>query len=468
MPKKVMIIGAGPGGYTAAFHAADHGLEVTLIDHDPVLGGVCLNRGCIPSKALLHVAKIIHESREAKDLGLEFSEPRIDLDKIRSFKKGVVQKLTGGLAQLAKQRKVKFLQGRASFLTSNRIAVFQPDGQHQELEADHVILAAGSVPIGLPFAPLSGRVWDSTRALDLDEIPKRLLVIGGGYIGMELASVYQALGSAVTIVEMTPSLLPGADRDLSMILQRRAKTMFEDIRLKTRVTAIHDNNEHLTVDFESDQGQQHSQDFDTILVAIGRKNIFDGLGLGNTKVSLTNDEKFIRVNAQRQTDDPAIFAIGDITGPPMLAHKASAEAKAAVEAIAGEKTGFDPKAIPGVVFTDPEIAWCGLTEAQAKENNLDVTVSKFPWAACGRAIAINRAEGMTKIIADTATGRILGAAMAGPGAGAMISEAVLAIEMGALAKDIALSIHPHPTLSETFMEAAEGLFGQATHIYRKR
>lgn len=468
MSKKLVLIGAGPGGYTAAFHAADRGMDVTLIDQDPVLGGVCLNRGCIPSKALLHIAKIITESREAVALGLTFEAPRIDLDKVRHFKTGVVKKLTGGLSLLAKQRRVTVVTGRASFLTSNLIAVFQSDGHHQEITADHVILATGSLPIGLPFAPPSPRVWDSTRALDLDEIPKRLLVIGGGYIGMELATVYQALGSAVTIVEMTPSLLPGADRDLSMILQRRAKTLFEEIRLKTRVTAIHDKGECLSVDFESDAGETNHQDFDNVLVAIGRKNSFEGLGLANTKVSLTDDGKCIRVNAQRRTDDPNVYAIGDIAGAPMLAHKAAAEARVAVEAIAGEKTGFDPKAIPGVVFTDPEIAWCGLTETQAKEQGLDVTVSKFPWAACGRAVTLNRTDGTTKLIADTATGRILGAAMAGPGAGDMIAEAVLAIEMGALAQDVALSIHPHPTLSETFMEAAEGLFGQATHIYRKR
>lgn len=468
MKKELVIIGAGPGGYAAAFHAADKGLNVTLIDQDNILGGVCLNRGCIPSKTLLHIAKIITESREASDLGVEFNAPNINIDKIREFKNSVVTKLTGGLTQLAKQRNVEIIQGRASFLTPNILTVFKADGGHDEIEFKHVILATGSLPIGLPFAPTSDKIWDSTTALELTHIPKKLLVIGGGYIGMELATIYQALGSEISVVEMTPTLLPGADRDLSMILHRRAKELFTDIKLKTKVTVIKESNDQLSVAFENDKNETSTEKFDNILIAIGRKNIFNGLGLENANVKLTEDEKFIDVNVQRQTTNSNIYAIGDITGNPMLAHKASAEAKVAVAAIAGEKTGFDPKAIPGVVFTDPEIAWCGLTEAEAKEQNLDVIISKFPWAASGRAIAINNTNGVTKIIADSETNRILGVAIAGAGAGEMIAEGVVAIEMGALAQDLALSIHPHPTLSETLMEAAEGVFGQATHIYRRK
>lgn len=467
MQKDLVIIGAGPGGYAAAFHAADKGKNVTLIDQDDVLGGVCLNRGCIPSKALLHIAKIITESREAKDLGLEFDAPKIDLEKIRAYKTGVIQKLTGGLAQLAKQRKVEFIQGRASFLNSSTLSLKKSDGTNEEIHFNHAILATGSLPIGLPFAPVSDKIWDSTTALELKSIPEKLLVIGGGYIGMELATVYQALGSAITVVEMTPSLLPGADRDLSMILHKRAKSLFQDIKLSTKVTAIEKSGNNFSVSFETDKGETSQEEFDNILISIGRKNVFDELGLKNTKITLTDNQKFIQVNAQRQTTDSNIYAIGDIAGNPMLAHKASAEARVAVEAIIGEKTGFDPKAIPGVVFTDPEIAWCGLTQTEAKEKNIDVIVSKFPWAASGRAIANNRTDGVTKIITDAQTRRILGVAIAGPGAGEMISEGVLAVEMGALAQDLALTIHPHPTLSETLMEAAEGIFGQSTHIYKK-
>lgn len=468
MLKDLVVIGAGPGGYTAAFHAADKGLNVTLIDQDNILGGVCLNRGCIPSKTLLHITKIITDSHDVADLGVEFSDPKINIDKIREFKNSVVTKLTGGLTQLAKQRNVEIIQGRASFLTPNILTVFKADGGHDEIEFKHVILATGSLPIDLPFAPPSDKIWDSTSALELSHIPKKLLVIGGGYIGMELATIYQALGSEISIVEMTPTLLPGADRDLSMILQRRAKELFTDIKLKTKVTAIEESNNQLSVTFENDKGETSTDTFDNILIAIGRKNTFDGLGLINANIELTEDKKFINVNVQRQTTNSNIYAIGDISGNPMLAHKASAEAKVAVAAIAGEKTGFDPKAIPGVVFTDPEIAWCGLTETEAKDQNLDVIVSKFPWAASGRAIAINNTNGVTKIIADAKTNRILGVAIAGVGAGEMIAEGVLAIEMGTLAQDLALSIHPHPTLSETLMEAAEGVFGQATHIYRRK
>jgi len=468
MRKQLIVIGAGPGGYVAAFTAADLGLNVTLIDDGQNPGGVCLYRGCIPSKALLHIAQGSLESREAKELGVEFGEPRIDLDRVREFKSQVVSKLTGGLGQLAKQRKIEFIQGRAKFLSSNSVEVQKADGSKETLEFDHAILATGSLPITLPFAPRSERVLDSTSALELRNIPGRLLVIGGGYIGLELGTVYRALGSEVSVVEMTPSLLPGADKDLALTLSKRLQGQFKSIKLNTKVTAISETPNAVSVSFEDKNGQVLTEEFDKVLIAIGRKNVYDGLGLDNTKIQFSDDKKFIKVNAQRQTTDPSIYAIGDIAGQPMLAHKASAEGKVAAEAIAGHKAGFDVKAIPAVVFTDPEIAWCGITEAEAKDKGLNVTVSKFPWAASGRAVTLNRTEGLTKVIADADTGRILGVAMAGVGAGEMISEGVLAVELGALASDVALSVHPHPTISETFMEAAEGIIGQATHIYRPK
>lgn len=468
MKKELIVIGAGPGGYVAAFTAADLGLHVTLIDDGQNPGGVCLYRGCIPSKALLHIARIIQESREAKELGVDFGEPRIDLDRVRKFKAQVVSKLTGGLGQLAKQRKVEFLQGRARFLSSNSVEVQKADGNKEMIEFDHAILATGSLPISLPFAPISRRLLDSTSALELKEIPKRLLVIGGGYIGLELATVYRALGSEVSVVEMTPSLLPGADKDLVIVLSKRLQGQLKEIKLNTKVTAINETSSAMSVTFEDTNGHSSMEEFDSVLIAIGRKNVYDKLGLENTKIQFSDDKKFIRVNAQRQTTDPAIYAIGDIAGQPMLAHKASAEGKVAAEAIAGHTAGFDTKAIPAVVFTDPEIAWCGLTETEVKDKGLNVKVSKFPWAASGRAVTLNRTEGLTKVIADADTGRILGVAMTGVGAGEMISEGVLAVELGALASDVALSVHPHPTISETFMEAAEGIIGQATHIYRPK
>lgn len=466
MKNPLIIIGAGPGGYTAAFLAADKGIPVTLVDQDPVLGGVCLNRGCIPTKALIHIAKGIIDGREITSLGVDFGEPKIDIEKIRAFKEGVVSKLTGGLAQLAKQRKVEIIHGRASFIAPQLLAVFKPEGGHDEIPFEKAIVATGSLPIGLPFALASDNIWDSSSALELRCIPKKLLVIGGGYIGMELATVYQALGSQVTVVEMTPSLLPGADRDLAMTLQKRAGSFLTAIKLKTTVKAVAETGSGLTVSLENDKKEMTTEVFDNILVAIGRKNIFTGLGLENTGVKTTADGKFIQVDSHCRTTDPTIYAIGDMAGQPMLAHKASAEAHVAVEAITGGQAVFEPKAIPSVVFTDPELAWCGLTESGAKEKNIDVVVSKFPWAASGRAATLNRAEGLTKIIADAKTHRILGVAIAGAGAGELIAEGALAVENGLTAQQAAHVIHAHPTLSETFMEAAEGIFGQPTHIYR--
>lgn len=462
----VAVIGGGPGGYAAAFLAADMGMKVTLVDEEKDPGGVCLFRGCIPSKALLHVAKILSESREAKELGIEFAEPKIHLDKVRGWKESVVKKLTGGLGQLSKQRKIKFIQGRATFVNSTTVKIEKTAGGTEEVKFDKAILATGSFPVRLPFAPDSKRIMDSTSALEIEDVPQRLLVVGGGYIGLELGTVYHELGSEVSVVEMLPALLMGADRDLAQILERRLTKMFKDIKLNTKVIKIEEAGNKLKVTFEKD-GKTSQEEYDKLLVAIGRKPNTKDLGLENTKVELT-DRGFVKVNPQRQTTDPAVYAIGDIAGDPMLAHKASHEGRVAVEAIAGEKVAFEPLAIPAVVFTDPEIAWCGITENEAKEQNLNVRVLKFPWGASGRAITLNRPDGLTKIIVDAESGRVLGVAIAGVGAGEMISEGVVAVEMGSVADDLKLSIHPHPTLSETVMESAESFLGQSTHIYRPK
>ena len=464
---QVVVIGAGPGGYAAAFYAADLEMEVTLIDPQINPGGVCLYRGCIPSKALLHAAKIISESREAEHLGISFERPRIDLDKLRAWKNGVVSKLTGGLGLLTKQRKIKFIQGKAVFLNSNTLEVTGPEGGQQTIKFDNAILATGSRPVRLPGLPDSPRILDSTTALDLDNIPASLLVVGGGYIGLELGTVYAELGSAVSVVEMTRGLLPGADRDLVGVLEKRAKTIFKSIMLDTRVAGMETTPGGVKVTFQTSDGKTSQQEYEKVLVAVGRKPDSSGLGLEKTKVRV-DERGFVQVDGQRRTADPAIFAIGDIAGEPMLAHKASHEGRVAVDAIAGKKTVFEPRAIPAVVFTDPEIAWCGLTETQAKQENRTIAIAKFPWGASGRALTLNRTDGLTKLILDPDTHRVLGVAVAGPGAGELISEGVLAVEMGTVAEDVKLTIHPHPTTSETIMEAAESFFGHATHIYRPK
>lgn len=465
---QLAVIGGGPGGYAAAFLAADLGLEVTLIDLEKNPGGVCLYRGCIPSKALLHVAKLISEAEEAKKLGVDFGTPKIDLDKLRGFKNDVVNKLTGGLGQLSKQRKVNFIQGRAEFVNSTTLSVKKADGTTDEVVFGKAILATGSVPTKIPGLSIdSPRVMDSTSALELNDIPARLLVIGGGYIGLELTSVYAALGSKVTVVEMTPALLPGADRDLVTPLARRLEKKLEKIMVDTKVVSITEEANGLKVKFEGKNVTEPEQMFDKVLISIGRRPVTTGLGLENTKVKI-GERGFVVVDKQLRTDDPNIYAIGDIVGNPMLAHKAAAEGKTAVEAIAGHKTAFEPNAIPAVVFTDPEIAWAGLTETEAKEKGIKVEVAKFPWAANGRATTIDRNEGMTKLIIEPETERILGVAIVGVGAGDMIAEGTLAIEMGAVVKDLALTIHPHPTLSETMMGAAEVFYGHATDMYRPK
>jgi dihydrolipoamide dehydrogenase len=464
----IAVVGGGPGGYAAAFLAADLGMKVTLIDQELNPGGVCLYRGCIPSKALLHVAKLIDESRHAKNWGIEFGEPKIDLARLRSWKEGVIKKLTGGLGQLSKQRAVQYIQGKAAFQNSTTLRVTKADGSEQSLTFDRIIIATGSRPSVIPSLKLdSPRMMDSTSALDIQDIPRSLLVIGGGYIGLELGSVYAALGSKVSVVEMTAGPLPGADRDLVLPLQKRLEKSFEAILLNTTVTAVKEEAYGIRVSFDGAGVNEREKVFEKVLVSVGRKPNSEIPGLDKTGVKL-GQRGFIQVNKQLQTDDAAIYAIGDVVGEPMLAHKASHEGRIAIEAIAGHKVAFEPNAIPAVVFTDPEIAWCGLTETQAQNDGREIKVAKFPWAASGRAMTIDRTEGMTKLLIEPETERVLGVGIVGAGAGELIAEGVLAIEMGTLAKDMALTIHPHPTLSETLMNAAEVFFGTATDIYRPK
>ncbi len=462
------VLGGGPGGYAAAFLAADLGMKVTLIDREANPGGVCLYRGCIPSKALLHIAKLIDESRHAGNWGIEFGEPRIDLARLRSFKEGVVNKLTGGLGQISKLRKIQYVRGDASFENSTTLRVTAHAGDGQSLSFDRVIIATGSRPAVIPSLKLdSTRMLDSTSALDLKDVPGTLLVIGGGYIGLELGTVYAALGSKVSIVEMTAGLLPGADRDLVLPLHKRLEKRFASILLNTTVMAVNEESQGIRVHFDGKDVKEREKIFDKVLVSVGRKANSEIAGLDRTQVRVV-EKGFIQVNRHLQTDDPAIYAIGDVVGEPMLAHKASHEGRTAVEHIAGHKVAFEPNAIPAVVFTDPEIAWAGLTETQAEKEGREIKVAKFPWAASGRALTIDRTEGMTKLILDPATERVLGVGIVGAGAGELIAEGTLAIEMAALAKDIALTIHPHPTLSETVMQSAEVFFGTSTDLYRPR
>lgn len=465
---ELLVIGGGPGGYAAAFFAADKGLQVTLVNKEENPGGVCLYRGCIPSKALLHIAKLVKEAEEASKWGVTFGKPEIDLDKLRDFKNNVVNKQVGGLGQLSKQRKINYIQGTATFINSNSVSVEKADGSTEEISFKNAILATGSVPATIPGLDVSSeRFMDSTSALDLPDIPGKLLVVGGGYIGLELGSVYAALGSKVTVVEMMDALLPGADRDLVRILERSIKDKMEDIYLSTKVVSMEDTGDGISVTFEGDKVANKVQKFDRVLISIGRRPVTKGLGLENTKVQVS-DRGFVQVDEKLQTSDSNIYAIGDIVGNPMLAHKATAEGKVAVEAILGHKVAFEPAAIPAVVFTDPELAWAGITETEAKEKGIKFEVAKFPWGASGRATTLDRNDGLTKLIVDPETDRILGMGMVGVGAGDMIAEGTLAVEMAALARDVALTIHPHPTLSETVMEAAETYFGESVHIYRPK
>ncbi len=462
---EIVVVGAGPGGYAAAFYAADLGKKVILIEREKKLGGVCLNRGCIPSKALLYATHQIVNSRESAHRGITFAEPKIEVDKLRAWKGSIIEKLAGGVAALAKMRGVTVITGRAYFEGSNKLRVETEQGQ-QFVEYDKAILAVGSAP-AMPKAFDLGnpRVMTSTEALEVSDIPENLLVIGGGYIGMELGFVYSALGSKVTVVEAMDAILAGADADLARPVVANAKKSFKEIRLKARVTKMATVGKQIKVDSEFN-GEKLSELYDRVLVSVGRVPNSADLGLENTKAVL--DEKgFVKVNSQQQTDDPSIYAIGDIAGGILLAHKAHKEARNAVENIHGE-SGIFESIIPAVVFTDPELAWCGLTEAEAKEKGVAYVVSKFPWSASGRALSFDRTDGITKMLIDPETERVLGVGICGAGAGELIAEAVLAMEMGATVEDIALTIHAHPTLSETLMECAEAFYGHATHTFTKR
>lgn len=463
--RRLLVLGGGPGGYPAAFTAADLGLQAILIDEAPNPGGVCLYRGCIPSKTLLHLARLITEARESKAWGVHFAEPRLDIQRIRAWKNDVVAKLTGGLGQLRKRRQIQFVQGKGRLVSPNTVAVQKPDGTEEIVAFDYAVIATGSRPGTIPGLPASPRIWDSTAALELETIPETLLVIGGGYIGLELGSVYAAFGSSVTVVEMMPSLLPGADADLVKPLLQRVRRSFSAIHANTRVVEIEDTGAAVRVRLEGPDIQEPVREFDRVLVSVGRKPNSQGIGIENLGIRKT-PKGFIEVDAQRRTDVPHVFAIGDVAGEPMLAHKATHEGRVAAEAAAGHKSAFDPQAIPGVVFTDPEIAWCGLTETEAKAKGIEIRIASFPWAASGRATTLGRSEGVTRLVCDPNSGRVLGAGLCGPGAGELIAECVLAIEMGATAEDLAMSIHPHPTLSETIMEAADLFLGHCVHVHR--
>jgi dihydrolipoamide dehydrogenase len=460
---EVLVIGAGPGGYSAAFRAADLGKKVVLVDKGPTLGGVCLNVGCIPSKALLHAAKVIDETKEMSDHGVSFAAPSVDIDKLRGWKDGIIKKLTGGLSGLAKQRKVTVVTGVAKFASPKSVQVQTSEGG-KIISFDQAIIACGSEPVTLPFIPHDDpRVIDSTGALELNGLPKRLLVLGGGIIGLEMATVYHALGVKVTVVELMDQIIPGADKDIVTPLMKRIDKRYEKILLKTKVTGVTANNDGLQVTFEGPNGTA-TDVFDRLLVAVGRRP--NGKMIGAEAAGVTVDERgFITVDKQMRTNVPHIFAIGDVVGQPMLAHKAVHEAKVAAEVTAGHKSVFDAKVIPSVAYTDPEVAWVGLTEIEAKAKGIKYGKGVFPWAASGRSLSLGRDEGITKVLFDEEHERIIGCGIVGPSAGDLIAEAALAIEMGADAADIGLTIHPHPTLSETIGMAAEAFEGTITDLY---
>ncbi len=467
MHAPLVVLGGGPGGYAAAFLAADLGMDVTIVEKDPRLGGTCLLRGCIPSKALLHVGRVVAEAREMEEWGVRFGPPTVDIDAVRARKEKVIAALTGGLGQLARRRNVNVVQGQARFTASNTLEVALDAGGSETLSFDHCILASGSRPARIPAFDIgSPRVMDSTGALELADIPESLLVIGGGYIGLEMGTVYAELGSRVSVVELTDGLLPGADRDLVKPLHKRLTNLFEAIRLQTKVVRLEDRGEGIEVFFDGPEGET-SQVFSRVLVAVGRRPNSDGIGLENTGVVI-DSKGFVGVDAQQRTADPSILAIGDVCGEPMLAHRASHQGKVAVEALHGEPALFEPRAIPAVVFTDPEIAWAGLTEHEAAATGREVEISRYPWAASGRAHALGRTDGLTKMLVDPETDTVLGVGIVGPGAGELIAEAALAIEMGCSARDLSETIHPHPTLGETVAFSAENYFGVATEIYRPR
>jgi dihydrolipoamide dehydrogenase len=470
MDTKLVVLGGGPGGYAAAFLAADLGMQVTLVDQEPRLGGTCLLRGCIPSKALLHVAKAMSEAEHLADWGVTFAKPSIDINVVRSRKEKVIATLTGGLKQVAAKRNVKVVHAKATFADARTLQLTAVEGaplSDDNIRFEHCILASGSRPTKIPAFNLSTpRLMDSSGALELPDIPESLLVVGGGYIGLEMGTVYAALGTKVSVVELTDGLLQGADRDLVKPLHRKLEKEFAAILLGTKVVSMADKGDAIEVTFEGELAEK-VQRFSRVLVSVGRRPNSDGLGLEKTKVQI-DKQGFVQVDAQRRTAEPTIYAIGDVAGQPMLAHKAAHEGKTAVEAIAGHNVAFAPRAIPAVVFTDPEIAWAGLTETEAQQQGKKIDTAVFPWAASGRAQSIGRTEGLTKWLIDPASQRVLGCGVVGAGAGELIAEAVLAIEMGACVHDVTETIHPHPTLSETVAFAAEVYLGTATDLYKPK
>ena len=471
----VVVLGGGPGGYPAAFDAADRGMKVALIDENPKPGGVCLRVGCIPSKTLLHVAKLLHETEEAAKWGVHYEKPTINLAELRDFKGGVVNKLTGGVSQLGKGRGVEIIEGRGTLTGSNSLTVKLADGSDREMHFGRCVVAVGSRPaVPRMFDLGDERVMDSSGALELKDVPGKLLVVGGGYIGLEMGTVYAALGSKVTVVEMTDGLLPGADRDLVKPLQTRIEQAFDRVLLETKVEGLEATKGGIEATLSGErfsrdggEGGTRTETFDRVLIAIGRRPNGATCGLEHTRAEV-DDRGFVSVNRRMQTRDPNVLAIGDVAGEPMLAHKATREAKIAIETIAGHDAVFDNRGVPAVVFTDPELAWVGLTETEAARDGVDVTVARFPWGASGRAQTIDRTDGLTKLICDPDSGRVLGVGVVGAGAGELIAEGTLAVEMGAVAADLAETIHAHPTLSETTMEAGEAVFGQATHYFQKK
>ena len=460
----ILVIGSGPGGYAAAFRAADLGRKVMIVDKDPTLGGVCLNRGCIPSKTLLHIAKVLEEAESLKNMGVGFSKPKIDIDGVRSWKSKIVTQLSSGISQMAKARKVQTIQGEATFLSNSEIQI-KLGPKKQVVTFDHCIIAAGSSSSMIPGIPMDNKdVLTSRTALDLVRNPKNLLIIGGGYIGLEMGTVFNSLGSVVSVAEFLPNLLPGADTDLVKPLARKLKKQFEEIYLSTKITNVKPSRpKGLTVTMEKN-GETSTKKFDQVLVAVGRKPNTKNMGLENTTITI-NEKGFITVDKCQKTNIDNIYAIGDIAGDPMLAHKATHEGKVAAEVICGLPAEFDAKAIPAVIFTDPEIAWVGITEDEAKDKSIPYKNGEFPWAASGKSLALGRNEGRTKIIFDPDTKRTIGVGIVGPNAGDLISEGALAIEMGADAEDISLTVHPHPTLGETFANAAEVFEGTVTDLY---
>ena len=462
---EIVVLGAGPGGYAAAFYAADRGKKVTLVEQNPRLGGVCLNAGCIPSKALLHATEILREAKESAARGIAYGAPQIDIDKLRGWKDAILEKLGQGIKGLAQKRGVQVVYGRGLFEGPQMLRVETADGQ-KFISYDTAIIAVGS-KAALPSAFDLGnkRIMTSTEALEIQDVPKNLLVVGGGYIGMELGTVYAALGSSVVVLEALPSILTGIDPDLVRPVQRFAQKAFKEIRVNTKVLKMSTAGKQIKVAMQVG-GEQREELYDSVLVSVGRVPNIGDIGLENTKIA-KDDKGFIKCNARQQTDDPHIYAIGDVSGGLLLAHRASKQARIAVEAILGEPSAFENIVIPAVVYTQPEIAWCGLTETEAKQKNLAVKVAKFLWGASGRALTLDRPDGLTKLVIEPESERILGVGIAGVGAGELIGEGVLAVEMGATARDIAESVHPHPTLSETLMEAAESFYGTATHTLSK-